>query len=73
MKCVFSFHLPFNILYTQRHFQFQPRGGGLGVEINDSETIKKQNYAVIKMNSACIDHISLSQNVGHFQVVHGIS
>lgn len=71
MKWVFSFHLPFNILYTQRHFQFQPRG--VGVEINDPETIKKQNYAVIKMNSACIDHISLSQNVGHFQVVHGIS
>ena len=70
MKCVFYFHLPLNILYTQMHFQFQPRGGG---GINDSETIKKQNYAVIKMNSACIDHISLSQNVGHFQVVHGIS
>ena len=60
-----------SIFYTHKCISNFNQGGGGG--INDSETIKKQNYAVIKMNSACIDHISLSQNVGHFQVVHGIS
>lgn len=43
------------------------RGG-----INDFETVKKQKSAVIKMNNnACIDHISVSPNVGHLEVVHG--
>lgn len=32
-----------------------------GGEINDSESIKMQNHAIIKMNSACRDYISLSQ------------
>ena len=33
--------------------------GGWG--INDSESIKMQNHAIIKMNSTCRDYISLSQ------------
>ena len=45
------------------HFQFQPMGGG----INDSKSITMQNHAIIKMNSACRDYISMSQMWGIFK------
>lgn len=35
--------------------------------INDSKSITMQNHAIIKMNSACRDYISLSQMWGIFE------